>query len=178
MVSSARGAALTAARFPAIVTLVGIVEFEVVRTIGAPMEQVFARLADIEGHNDWMPQKGSILRRTQQTSPGEPALGTTYLDETSLGPTPGEVVEFNPPHRLVYHWWDHSKAGKVRLEGWPGYTLEATDPSTTVVRHHAIIHTHGLYRFASPLLRRIAAKERTATMDALKLSFESHGNRE
>ena len=163
---------MTAARFRAIVTLVGVIEFDVVRTISAPIEQVFARLADIEGHNDWMPKKGSILRRTQQTSPGECTLGTTYLDETSLGATPGDVVEFDPPHRLVYHWWDSSKAGKVKLEGWPGYSLEATDPMTTLVRHHATMHTHGLYRFATPLLRRVVVKERTATVDALKLSFE------
>jgi hypothetical protein len=44
---------------------------------------------------------------------------------------------------------------------------------TTLVRHQAIMHTHGLYRFATPLLRRIVVKERTATVDALELSFES-----
>lgn len=164
---------MTTAPLRAMVTLVGIIEFEVVRSIGAPIEQVFARLADIEGHNDWMPAKGSILRRTRQTSPGECTLGTTYLDETSLGATPGEVVEFDPPRRLVYHWWDNSKAGKVKLEGWPGYSLETTGPMTTLVRHQATMHTHGLYRFATPLLRRIVVKERTATVDALKLSFES-----
>ena len=155
------------------VTLVGVIELEVVREIRAPVEQVFARLADIDGHNDWMPTKGSILRRTRQTSPGTPTIGTTYLDETSYGRTPGEVVEFEPPHRLVYHWWDKSTAGKVRLEGWPGYSLEATDRNTTIVRHHATMNTHGIYRVATPLLRRIAVKERTATVEALKASFES-----
>ena len=154
------------------VTLVGFVEFEVVREIRAPAEQIFARLADIEGHNAWMPDKGSILRRTQQTSPGELTLGTTYLDQTSFGPIPGEVVEFDPPRRLVYHWWDSSKSGKVKVEGWPGYTLEATDHDTTLVRHHASMKTYGLYRLATPVLGRVALRERTATMDALKASFE------
>src|SRR5215203_6138759 len=60
----------------------GVIEFECERTIKAPVEEVFARLADINGHNDWMPQKGSILRHTRQTSPGEPAVGTTFLDDT------------------------------------------------------------------------------------------------
>ena len=64
------------------VALVGIIEFEVVRSIGAPIEQVFARLADIEGHNDWMPKKGTMLKRSIQTSPGEAQVGTTYIDET------------------------------------------------------------------------------------------------
>lgn len=153
--------------------IVGVIELEVVRHIRAPIEQVFARLADIEGHNDWMPKKGSILRRTHQTSSGEPTVGTTYLDETSYGPTPGEVIEFDPPHRLVYHWWDKSKAGKVKLEGWPGYSLEVTDGDATLVRHHATMRTFGLYRIATPLLRLVAVRERTATVDALKVSFES-----
>jgi len=154
------------------VAVVGVIELEVVREVRAPVEQVFARLADIDGHNDWMPRKGSILRHTRQTSPGAPTIGTTYLDDTSYGPTPGEVVEFEPPHRLVYHWWDKSRAGKVKLEGWPSYSLEATERDTTIVRHHAMMHTHGPYRAATPLLRRIALKERTTTVEALKASFE------
>lgn len=149
-----------------------VIEFELERTIHAPIQQVFARLADINGHNDWMPKKGSILRQTQQTSPGEPTLGTTYLDETAYGPTPGEIVEFQAPHTLVYHWWDRSKSGKPRLEGWPGYSLDVEDPDTTRVRHHARMRTYGIYGLATPLLRRIAVRERTATIDALKASFE------
>jgi uncharacterized protein YndB with AHSA1/START domain len=163
---------LTIAPRPAMVTLVGVIEFEVVRHVRAPIEQVFARLADIDGHNDWMPKKGSILRHTQQTSPGEPTLGTTYLDDTSYGPTPGEVVEFDPPHRLVYHWWDKSRRGKVKLEGWPEYSLEVIDHNTTRVRHHATMHTYGLYRAAKPLLARLAMRERTATVDALAVSLD------
>ena len=155
------------------VTLVGTIEFEVVRHVRAPIDQVFSRLADIDGHNDWMPKKGSILRRTQQTSPGDSNLGTTYLDETSYGPTPGEVVGFDPPHRLVYHWWERSKAGKIKLEGWPSYSLEVTDRNTTLVRHHATMQTYGFYRVATPLLRKIAVRERTATVDALEVSFET-----
>ena len=80
----------------------GVIEFEIERSIAAPIQDVFARLADIEGHNEWMPSKGSILARTQQTSPGAPGLGTTYLDKTSFGSTPGEIVEFEPPHLLAY----------------------------------------------------------------------------
>jgi uncharacterized protein YndB with AHSA1/START domain len=152
---------------------VGIVEFELVREINAPVEAVFARLADIEGHNDWMPKKGSMLRRTQQTSPGEPTLGTTYVDDTSVGKTPGEIAEFEPPHKLVYHWWDKTKAGKVKAEGWPGYALEVKDPNTTLVRHRGTLHTHGIYRLATPIFRKMAVKERTAVVDALKASFES-----
>ena len=151
----------------------GVIEFELERTIRAPVRDVFARLSDIEGHNEWMPKKGSILRHTQQTSPGEPALGTTFIDETTFGPTPGEVVEFDAPHTLTYHWWDRSKSGKLKTEGWPGYSLKTADDGTTLLRHHARMHTYGIYRLATPILRRIAVRERTATVDALKASFES-----
>ena len=82
----------------------GIIEFEIERTITAPIQDVFARLADIDGHNQWMPKKGSIL-----------------------------------------------------------------------VRHHAKMHTYGISRLATPIYRRVARRERTATIDALKASFESGG---
>lgn len=153
----------------------GVIEFEVERTIKAPIDEVFARLADINGHNEWMPRKGSILRHTQQTSPGEPTVGTTFLDETVYGPTPGEIIEFQAPHTLVYHWWDSSKSGKRNAEGWPGYSLRSAGDNTTLVRHHAKMHTYGPYRLATPIFRRIAMKERTATVDALKASFEGTG---
>jgi uncharacterized protein YndB with AHSA1/START domain len=156
-----------------ILRTMGVIDFELERRINASMHDVFARLSDIEGHNEWMPRKGSILRHTQQTSPGPSALGTTFIDETSFGPTPGEIVEFDAPYRLTYHWWDSFKSGKVKAEGWPSYSLEAADNGTTLVRHHAKMHTYGIYRLATPVLRRIAVRERTATVDALKASFES-----
>ncbi|GAA5094222.1 hypothetical protein GCM10025760_25230 [Microbacterium yannicii] len=150
----------------------GVIEFQLTRTIPAGIDDVFARLADIEGYNEWMPGAGSMLRGTTLTSPGAPALGTTYLDDTSFGPTPGEITEFEPPHTLVYHWWNRTKAGRLTVEGWPAYQLEATPDGTTLVRHHAEVRTYGLYRLATPFLRRIAKKERTATLAALAASFE------
>jgi uncharacterized protein YndB with AHSA1/START domain len=153
----------------------GVAEFEVVRTVDAPIDEVFARLADITSYGDWMPSKGSILKRTEVTSPGELGLGTTYLDNTSFGATPGEISEFEPPHQLVFHWWDSTKKGKPKFEGWPGYSLSADGPGRTVVRHHAKLQTYGVYQLATPVLRRIAVKERTATLEALVASFESTG---
>ena len=143
------------------------------RTIQAPIDQVFARLVDIDGFNEWMPKRGSILKHTQQTSPGEPAVGTTYLDETTQGPLPGEIVELEPPHRVVHNWWDKSKAGKVRSEGWPGFALEPAGDDATLARHHARMTAYCVYRWAAPVFRRLGLRERTATIDALEASFES-----
>lgn len=149
----------------------GQVEFELVRTVRAPIAEVFARLADVEGHNQWMPRKGSILRGTRLTSTGPPGLGTTYEDTTVFGTTPGEIVEYDPPRRLLHHWWDSTRSGRITTEGWPGYTLEAVGEDETRVRHDARLRTYGAYRLATPVLRMIARRERTTVLDALERSF-------
>jgi hypothetical protein len=59
------------------------------------------------------------------------------------------------------------------MEGWPGYTLEAGSDGSTLVRHHVSLRTYGIYRLATPVLRLIARRERTATVDALERSFRS-----
>jgi uncharacterized protein YndB with AHSA1/START domain len=149
------------------------IEFELERTIQAPIDQVFARLVDIEGYNEWMPKKGSMLKHTRQTSPGEPTVGTTFVDETSQGALPGDIVELEAPHEVVFHWWEKSKAGKLKFEGWPGYSLQVSGENETRVRHHAKLNVHGVYGLAAPIFRRFAVRERTVTIDALKASFES-----
>ena len=40
-----------------------------------------------------------MFRHVRQTSPGEPQVGTTYLEETTQGPQPGEIVELEAPQK-------------------------------------------------------------------------------
>jgi uncharacterized protein YndB with AHSA1/START domain len=148
------------------------IEFEIERTIRAPIDQVFARLVDIEGHNDWMAGTGTMLKRTRQTSPGEPAVGTTFVDETRSGDAAGRIAELERPHTIVYHWWETSKSGKVTFEGWPSYHLQPSGEHETLVRHRGKLVSYGIRRLGTPLWRRMAVKERTITIDALKASFE------
>ena len=148
------------------------IEFDIDRAIRAPVDRVFARLVDIDGHNAWMADRGSMLKHTRQTSPGEPTVGTTYVDETSQGEMPGEIVELDAPHTIVFHWWERSKAGKLKFEGWPSYSLQTSAENGTLVRHHAKLNVYGVYHLAAPIFRRFAVRERTATVDALKASFE------
>ena len=148
------------------------IEFEVQRRVRAPIDQVFARLVDIEGHNDWMAGTGSMLKRTRQTSPGPPAVGTTFVDETSQGDMPGEIAVLEAPHTVGYHWWEESRSGKLKFEGWPSYHLEPSGEGETLVRHRAKLVSYGVWRLGTPIWRRLARKERTTTIDALKASFE------
>lgn len=148
------------------------IEFELERTIRAPIDRVFTRLADIEGHNDWMADTGSMLKHTRQTTPGKPRVGTTFEDETTQGTMPGEIVEMEAPHMIVYHWWEKSKSGKLKFEGWPSHHLQASGDNETLVRHRANLVSYGPWRLGTPLCRRFAVKERTITVDALKASFE------
>ena len=147
-------------------------EFELQRTIQAPITDVFARLADVEGHNRGWPGGAASCGRHEQTSSGPVGVGTTYEDSTRYGTTPGEIVEFDPPRRLVHHWWDKASSGRTKFEGWPGYTLEAVGEGETLVRHDAKLTTHGIYSIATPVLTMIAKKERTAVLDSLQKSFQ------
>jgi uncharacterized protein YndB with AHSA1/START domain len=149
----------------------GDAELNLERMIKAPISVVFDRLADIEGHNAWQPHKGSIRRKSVQTSPGSVGQGTTYEDSTLFGKAPGEVETFERPGRLVYHWWQKAPWGATLAEGWPGYTLESVGEGETLVRHDARLKTYGIYGPATPVMKRIALRERTAVLDALEASF-------
>src|SRR4051794_6399781 len=102
-----------------------VIEFDLERTIRAPIEKVFARLVDIDGQNDWMVGTKTMLTNTRQTSLGPPAVGTTYVDESSRGPLPGEITELEAPHTVVFHWWQKSKKDGLSFEGWPSYHLRS-----------------------------------------------------
>ncbi len=69
--------------------------------IAAPIEDVFAVLADIGGWRDWDPS----VRTTLATTEGPPAAGSTY--EVTVGfygkaiEQTHEIAEYDAPHRLV-----------------------------------------------------------------------------
>ena len=149
----------------------GDAELHLERTIKAPVADVFDRLADIEGINEWQPRKGSIRRGSRKTSSGPVGLGTTYEDSTLFGKAPGEVSVFDRPGELEYHWQQKAPWGALLAEGWPGYTLESVGEGATLVRHYARLRTYGLYGPATPIMKRIAVRERTAVLDALEASF-------
>lgn len=147
-----------------------MIRVDIRRTIDRPIEEVFDRLVDIARYPEWMPESG-IFRSCTQDSPGPVDVGTRYTDYTPVGAIPGEVVELERPHRVVFHYVVRL-LGATAMEGWPGYTLEPHEPARTIVHHRAEARLYGPFRMLRPLVQRLADGERGRTVDALKRSFE------
>lgn len=148
-----------------------MIRVDIQETIHQPMEEVFARLVDIDGYSEWRAGGGGIFRTCSQDSPGAVGEGTRYTDRTWLGTVRGEVVEFDRPHRVVFHY-TFRLLGIPTIEGWPGYTLESDGAGATRLHHHAEARAYGPVRLLEPVIQRIADRERGATVRALKGSFE------
>lgn len=148
-----------------------MIRVEIHETIGRPVEEVFDRLADIDGYREWRVGGGGIFVSCRQDSPGPVVEGTRYTDRTRLGTARGEVVEYDRPSRLVFHY-TFRLLGMTTIEGWPGYTLTSYRAGGTLIHHHAEARTRGPLRPLEPLIQRIADRERRATVRALKKSFE------
>ena len=69
--------------------------------IDAPVERVFAVLADWRGYGDWV--VGS--RKMRGVDPGFPAAGTRFHHQVGVGPLHlndhTEVLEVDQPHKLI-----------------------------------------------------------------------------
>lgn len=148
-----------------------MIRVEIEETIERPIEEVFEQLVDISGYPAWMPADSLLVTCTQR-SEGPVAEGTTYLDETRLGPVKGEVSAFERPNQVVFHYTARM-LGRTVMEGWPGYTLERDGDDRTRVHHVAEAHLYGPFKLMQPLVQAMARRERRRTVDALKKSLES-----
>ncbi len=144
---------------------------EIRRLIERPIEDVFERLVDIDRYPDWMPA-GGMFRSCTKDSEGPVGEGTRYTDHTVLGAVPGEIVEFEPPHRVVFRY-DARLFGVPVMRGWPGYTLEHAGEGRTRLIHVAEARLVGPFNAFRPLIQRVAEGERGRTVDALERSFET-----
>ena len=148
-----------------------MIRVDIRETIPRPMEEVFDRLADIDGYGAWRAGGGGIFLSCTQEDPGPVRPGTRYADRTRLGTVQGEVVELDRPSQVTFHY-TLPLLGRTAIEGWPGYTLASDGAGGTIVHHHAEARAYGPLRLLEPLLQRIADRERRATVQALKESFE------
>jgi len=146
------------------------VRYQTRTTIGRPISDVFARLADLDGYRTWMRRTG-LFRRSGQTSDGSVGLGTAYFDATRMGTFRGEVTDYEPPARIGFRetlrWF-----GSDLMEARPEYLLEA-DQDKTIVHHVAEGELFGMMRLMKPVAALLARSERARTVESLKRSLES-----
>ena len=146
------------------------VRYESRTTIDRPIEEVFARLADLPGYGTWMHRTG-LFRRSDQTSDGPLGKGTPYFDATRMGTFRGEVTDFQPSSRIGFRetlaWF-----GSDVMEARPEYFLE-TDQGKTIVHHVAEGELFGWMRLMKPMAALMAKSERGRTVRSLKRSLES-----
>lgn len=141
------------------------------RTIESPIEEVFARLADIDRYEEWLPHSGIYRGGRLAETDTAPEEGAEFFDHTPLGRLRGEITELDPPRRLAFRQRLRWK-GKLVFESRPRYTLVPKNGGTRVV-HEAEGELHGAFRLARPLVWLIATKERQRILDELKRSLEA-----
>src|SRR5438270_4281199 len=146
------------------------VRYEASTTIDAPIADVFARLADLDGYASWMRRTG-LFRRSGQTSDGPLGRGSAYVDATRMGTFRGQITDYQPPSRIGFRetlrWF-----GSDLMEARPEYFLEA-DRDRTIVHHVAEGDLFGVMRSMKPVAALLARSERTRTIEALRRSLES-----
>jgi uncharacterized protein YndB with AHSA1/START domain len=146
------------------------VRFESQILIDRPIEEVFARLADLPGYTGWMHRDG-LFRRCRVTSEGPVEQGTTYDDVTRMGTFAGEVTEYVAPTRLAFRetlrWF-----GRTMSVAMPAYTLDG-DATSTRVHHVAVGELHGVMRLMKPGAAWMAKRERSRTLRSLARSWQS-----
>lgn len=145
------------------------VRVDIEESIDRPVEEVFDRLADIDGYPDWLPRAG-IYRGGGLVDPHESVgNGTEFYDDTIFGRFRGRVTVFEPPDRIEFH--QTLRLGGARLfDSLPGYELESTDEGTRV-HHYGEARPHGPLRLLEPLFRAIARRERKRVIDELSDSM-------
>ena len=146
------------------------VRYETRTTIGRPIGDVFARLADLDGYGKWMHRTG-LFRRSGQTSGGPLGPGTAYVDATRMGTFRGQVVDYQPPSRIGFRetlrWF-----GSDLMQARPEFFLEA-DRDRTIVHHVAEGDLFGVMRVMKPVAAVLARSERSRTVRSLRRALES-----
>ena len=146
------------------------VRYETRATIDRPIDEVFGRLADLDGYGTWMRRTG-LFRRSRQTSDGPVGRGTAYSDATRMGTFRGEVTDYEAPARIGFNetlrWF-----GSDLMEARPGYILEA-DRDRTILHHVAEGELFGVMRLMKPVAALLARSERARTVESLRRSLES-----
>ncbi|HEV7134193.1 MAG TPA: SRPBCC family protein [Gaiellaceae bacterium] len=139
-------------------------------TIGRPIDDVFAFLAD--GENDKRFSKRIV--EIKQTTPGAPGVGTVYASTAKDGGMTAkhefELTEFQPPSKI--RWTERSRTTPVSVpEG--GYDLER-DGEGTRLTFFNILEGRGLLgKILEPVALRSARKQADEFVASIKRVIEA-----
>ena len=148
------------------------VRYETRTAIDRPIDEVFARLTNLDGYRTWMHRTG-LFRRSGRTSDGPLGPGTPYFDATRMGTFRGQITDYQPSSQIGFRetlrWF-----GLEVMEARPEYRLKA-DGDGTIIHHIAEGELFGLMRLMKPVAALMARSERTRTLESLRRSLEESG---
>lgn len=133
--------------------------------IGAPREEVFAYLADLENLAEW--QTGVVS--AERTSEGEMGVGATArVVRQMMGQrmeAPLTVTEYEPPGRMVI-------GGEVSgVKALAELDLDPADDGTTDLHFAMEIRGSGLTSFMEPMIAGAAGGDIDASLERVKRHF-------
>ncbi len=131
-------------------------------------ETVFDTLADIVHYDKWLAPSGTY-NATTDVSDSTVRAGTTYVDRSSGGALYGQVREYKPYSRLVFH--QATKRQIIGLDITIRYDLTRTDEGTHLERTTSITPL-GLMRLFAPIVIGRTRAENQRTLDELKYYLE------
>ena len=138
-------------------------------TIARQPSEVFNYLA----HAERLPEYVTEFERVEQSSPGEPGLGTTYSYKMKRGAEGTfEWTEFESPSRLAWHG-PPAKAGPGSMEP-SGWWELSEDGGGTRVKLVMTPKPGGLFKLMAPIMAMGMRKGNAKALHLLKERLTAH----
>jgi len=135
--------------------------------INRPAEDVFNLVADLAHYSRWLPPSKTYME-TSEISDTPIKQGTTYVDKNTSNTMHGEIREFAPYSRIVFH-----QTSKGRdLDITARYDLSPHGNGTHLART-VTISTAGILRLLQPIVVSRTRQENLRLLDALKAHLEA-----
>ena len=142
--------------------------------IAAPVERVFALLADLTEYSRWLPPSG-LYNATSQVSETPVRLGTTYVDQSRQATLYGRVTACRPPESLAFHQETRMALGRLAID--IRYRLEPIAGGTRVFRTTSP-QFFGAIAFLQGPIRRSIRRENLRTLARMKEHLEQQEQQE